>query len=65
MRRTTRLHDNKLELPISEPALELRPGKPMMLDYAPPLIGDRHLEHVLCQVQRHGCSIHLGLLPSR
>src|SRR5688500_17520317 len=51
--------------PIVAPSIELRAGQSMALQYPPIAIGHRQLENVLCQVNRHGCSIHLGLLPSR
>lgn len=36
----------------------------MPLYHAPMSIGHRQLKDVLCQIDRHGCSIHFGLLLS-
>src|SRR5262245_4795272 len=64
MRRAARFHHNELHFSVSKPALELRACEPMMLEHTPCHIGHRELENVLCQVNRHGCSIHSGLLLS-
>jgi hypothetical protein len=49
---------------IVEPALELRTRKPCPLDNLPVAIGHGQFKDVLCQIHRHGSSIHVGFLLS-
>jgi hypothetical protein len=46
---------------VNQP-LELPTREALSLDDSSPAIRQRHLEDVLCQIDRHRRSIHLGLL---
>ena len=47
--------------PVDE-SLELPARQPLPFDDPPRSIRERHFENVLCQINRHRRSIHLGLL---
>jgi len=64
VRRAAGLHHHQPHTAVVEPALELRSGETRSLDDLPTAIGQRELEHVLCQIDCDGSSIHFGLLLS-
>jgi hypothetical protein len=63
VRRPARFHDHLRPSgkPVEE-SLEWPAGHPLPFDNPPRSIRERHFENVLCQINRHRRSIHLGLL---
>jgi len=69
MRGPAGFHDDQIDLPIDEPALELRTGEATRFHDLPSLSGHRELENALRHIDAddggtdhgHGSSIHVGL----